>query len=85
MFSPIQHIKEVLTDPQALANDYVVPFDHPVQGRIEIPGYPVVFGVNRAGTRRPAPRLGEHTDQILREIGCAEPEIASLRDQGIIR
>ena len=43
MFCPVQHIQEVPSDEQALDNGYLVPFDHPVQGAINIPGYPVHF------------------------------------------
>jgi crotonobetainyl-CoA:carnitine CoA-transferase CaiB-like acyl-CoA transferase len=84
MFCSVQHILEVPGDPQALANDYVVPFDHPVLGSIQIPGYPVHFSACKAGTRSAAPRLGEHTDQILRELGYADPDIDTLRAEGVI-
>jgi crotonobetainyl-CoA:carnitine CoA-transferase CaiB-like acyl-CoA transferase len=85
MFCSVQRIWEVQSDPQALANDYVVPLDHPVQGQIKIPGYPVYFSACKAGTRSVAPKLGEHTNQILREIGYADPDIATLRNEGVIR
>jgi crotonobetainyl-CoA:carnitine CoA-transferase CaiB-like acyl-CoA transferase len=85
MFCSVQHIGEVQSDPQALANDYVVPLDHPVQGRIKIPGYPVHFSACKAGTRSAAPKLGEHTTQILREMGYADRDIATLRNEGVIR
>jgi crotonobetainyl-CoA:carnitine CoA-transferase CaiB-like acyl-CoA transferase len=85
MFCSVQHILEVPGDPQALANDYVVPFDHPALGSIQIPGYPVDFSACRAGTRSAAPRLGEHTDQVLRELGYADPDIDTLRTAGVIR
>jgi crotonobetainyl-CoA:carnitine CoA-transferase CaiB-like acyl-CoA transferase len=85
MFSSVQHISEVPNDPQALANDYVVPFDHPRQGRVQLPGYPVHFSACRAGTRSSAPTLGQHTDAILREIGYGDSEIARLRREDVIR
>jgi formyl-CoA transferase len=85
MFCSVQHISEVTSDPQALANDYVVPFDHPTQGRVNIPGYPVYFSACRSGTRSAAPTLGQHTDQILREIGYGDSEIDTLRQEGVIR
>jgi crotonobetainyl-CoA:carnitine CoA-transferase CaiB-like acyl-CoA transferase len=85
MFSSVQHISEVTSDRQALANDYVVPFDHPRLGRVNIPGYPVYFGACRAGTTSAAPALGQHTDEILREIGYGDSEIDVLRQKGVVK
>ncbi|MEW5722055.1 MAG: CoA transferase [Thermodesulfobacteriota bacterium] len=85
MFSPIQKLPEIPRDPQVLANDYMVPFAHPRLGTMTIPGYPVHFSAQKAGTRRAAPRLGEHTGEVLREIGCSTAEIEDLKKQGVIR
>ena len=85
MFCSVQHIQEVVTDGQALENGYLAAFDHPVQGPVTIPGYPVHFGACNAGTRRAAPQLGEHTDEVLQQLGLSSPEIESLRNDGIIK
>ena len=84
MFCPVQHISEVPGDPQAVENGYIVPFDHPVLGAVPIPGYPVHFSAQSAGTTCAAPQIGEHTDEILHEIGYKAEEIASLRGNGVI-
>jgi crotonobetainyl-CoA:carnitine CoA-transferase CaiB-like acyl-CoA transferase len=85
MFGPVQQIEDVLDDPQALSNGYVVDFDHRSVGKVKIPGYPVQFSASHAGTRSSAPALGEHTDSIMKEIGYSDQEIALLRDAGVIR
>jgi crotonobetainyl-CoA:carnitine CoA-transferase CaiB-like acyl-CoA transferase len=79
MFSPVQRLEEVLSDPQALANRYVVRCDHPDHGSIRIPGYPMHFEGLAPGTRRPAPAIGQHTDAILAELGYSEEQITRLR------
>jgi len=84
MFAPVQRINEVLTDPQAMDNDYVLDFDHPIFGKIKMPGFPVTFGANRVGMHSLSPKLGEHTDTVLRDVGISEAEISALRDEGVI-
>ncbi len=85
MFCPVKHIKEVKHDSQAMANQYVVAFDHRDLGRITIPGYPLRFSHCQAGTRASAPALGEHTNEILAELGFSESQIAGFRKHGVIR
>jgi crotonobetainyl-CoA:carnitine CoA-transferase CaiB-like acyl-CoA transferase len=81
----VQQIHEVPDDPQALANNYVVPFDHPLQGPVKIPGYPVRFSACKAGTRSAAPQLGEHTDLVLQELGYSDQEIEKLKKEKVVR
>jgi crotonobetainyl-CoA:carnitine CoA-transferase CaiB-like acyl-CoA transferase len=85
MFGPVQGIEDVLTDPQALSNGYVVDFEHRSLGQVKIPGYPVQFSASQAGTRTSAPALGEHTDSIMKKMGYSDQEIAEARQAGVIR
>lgn len=85
MFCSVQSIEDVKTDPQALANNFIVPFEHPVQGKVQIPGYPIAFSECYAGTRSAAPRLGEHTNAILQELGYSKEEIEDFKKEGIIK
>jgi crotonobetainyl-CoA:carnitine CoA-transferase CaiB-like acyl-CoA transferase len=56
-------------DPQTRARDMVVPVDHPTAGRDNTLGLPVKFSATPGGIRRPAPRLGEHTAEVIAELG----------------
>lgn len=84
MFAPVQELTEVITDPQAEANDYVKAFEHPSLGSITIPGFPIQFSHNSAGTLTAAPKLGEHTAEVLATLGYSQDEIDDLRSQEII-
>lgn len=85
LFAPIQTLADAIKDPQALANDYIVDFEHPHLGEVQIPGYPASFSKNAAGTHRTAPDLGEHTDQIMKEIGLTQTQINELKKSGILK
>ncbi|NWG04436.1 MAG: CoA transferase [Syntrophaceae bacterium] len=85
MFSPIQRIVEIIKDPQALANDFFIPFEHPVQGKTLIPAYPIHFSACIAGIRSAAPKLGEHTDLVMHQIGYTDQEIQELKKEGVIK
>ncbi len=64
---PVLHYDEVFTDPQILARDMVVETDHPVTGKFRTMGVPVKLSATPGSVRRPAPRLGEHTEEVLAE------------------
>jgi crotonobetainyl-CoA:carnitine CoA-transferase CaiB-like acyl-CoA transferase len=84
LFAPVNTIKEVLEDDQALANGYIVDFDHRLLGKVKIPGYPAHFSKELAGTRTHAPELGEHTREVLEEIGYDDDRIAKLKEDAVI-
>jgi len=83
--SPVNTPIELKDDLQITENKYIVEFDHPAVGRVLFPGYPVHFSEACAGTRSAAPELGEHTEEVLREVGgYSTEEIKRLRDREII-
>ncbi|MEW5735600.1 MAG: CoA transferase [Thermodesulfobacteriota bacterium] len=85
MFAPVQTVGDVLGDPQVLENGYVVEFEHPSMGRVKIPGYPAHFSQGGVGTRSAGPRMGEHTDSVLRDFGYTDAEIEQMKTEGVIR
>jgi len=84
IFTPVQTPTEVTRDPQAIANQYFIPVEHPKWGPIKMTGFPWDFSDTPASWRRRAPEFGEHNVEILEELGYDKKKIASLREAGII-
>jgi len=82
--APIQTPTEVINDPQSLANNYVVWFDHPVLGKTKMVGFPWDFSQTPASIRREAPELGQHTEEILLELGYTWDDITQLKTEEVI-
>ncbi len=76
---PINTYADVMEDPHILARDLVVDTDHPTLGRIKTLGTPVKLSDTPLTPGRPAPMLGQHTDEVLREIGLTTQDIAKVR------
>ncbi len=80
--TPIQSPLEVSNDPQAIANNYFIYADHPVWGRIKMVGFPWDFSDTPASWRREAPEFGQHTEEILLELGYTWEDIIKFKDEG---
>ncbi len=81
---PIYRMREVMEDPQVRHREMVVEMDHPRAGRIRVNGVPVKLSATPGAVTTPPPVLGEHSDAILRELGCEPGEIAVLRRDRVI-
>jgi crotonobetainyl-CoA:carnitine CoA-transferase CaiB-like acyl-CoA transferase len=75
---------EVLNHPQIIASGTLIELDHPASGRLRQARPPARFEHTPAGLRFGAPRLGEHTDEILLEIGYTSAQIEVLRAADVI-
>lgn len=82
--APVLRREEVIRNPQVLANELVVESEHPSAGPMRQPRPAARFGAAPAEIARPAPRLGEHTDEILAEVGVPGSELAQLRSAGVV-
>ena len=75
---PVYGYKDLLNDPQIIHNKTFVEYEHPTEGLVKTPGFPYKFSATPAEVFRGAPQVGEHTKDVLSEIGFSESEIASL-------
>lgn len=80
----INTVPEALADPQTVARQMVLELEHPRAGRIKALGPPVKLSRTPAVISRPAPGFGQHTDEVLVELGLNEEAIAGLRAEGIV-
>ncbi|MCK8058553.1 MULTISPECIES: CaiB/BaiF CoA-transferase family protein [unclassified Fusibacter] len=82
---PISGMDEVLKNEQVLAREMLVDIMHPVAGMTQIPGIPIKLSTTPGKITRPAPLLGEHTEEVLKEMLQMEPdEVEELRKKGIL-
>ena len=80
----VSTVAQALADPQALARAMVETIDHPAVGPFRALGVPFKMAGTPARLRRAPPTLGQHTEEILRELGLESAEIARLRGDRVI-
>jgi crotonobetainyl-CoA:carnitine CoA-transferase CaiB-like acyl-CoA transferase len=81
---PINTYPEALADPHTLARQMVVDLVHPEAGGIKALGVPVKLSDTPGAVDRPPPLVGQHTAEILTEIGVSPAEQSELRAKGVV-
>ncbi len=76
---------DLYEDAQMRAMGYLAQAEHPEYGVLRIAGVPVKLGATPSSVRRPPPVLGQHTDEVLEELGLSQGEISALRGAGVVR
>jgi formyl-CoA transferase len=81
---PVYNMEQVYRDPQVQARNMMVELEHPKAGMIKTIGIPVKLSKTPGEIRRPAPTLGQHTDEILSELGINQELTLALRERQAI-
>jgi crotonobetainyl-CoA:carnitine CoA-transferase CaiB-like acyl-CoA transferase len=84
--APVNSVEDLFDDPHPRAREMLVEIDHPgTNERMTIAGAPIKLTSTPSGVRRRAPLLGEHTDEVLAELGYDTEDIAALRAVEAVR
>ena len=81
---PINDLGRLFADPQVAARQMVVEVDHPTAKKVKLVGSPLKFSRTPVSIRRHPPLYGEHTEEVLRELGLSDEEIAELKQNRVV-
>jgi crotonobetainyl-CoA:carnitine CoA-transferase CaiB-like acyl-CoA transferase len=82
--APVNTLDNVLTDPQTLARDMVVDIPHPLIPDLKLLGLPVKLSASPGDVRLPPPLKGQHTEEVLIDLGYSAIDIEALRERQVI-
>ncbi len=83
-WAPVQTVTEAINDPQTGANELFATLEHPTHGPYKTLKMPMVFGRSQVHPRGPAPETGQHTEEVLLELGYDWNDIGRFKDTGAI-
>jgi CoA:oxalate CoA-transferase len=81
--APVNTVARMIEDPQVIAREMIVKQQHPTAGEISVIGVPVKLSETPGSVRTPAPLLGQHTKEVLDELGYAD-RLESLKREGVV-
>lgn len=83
-FAPINKMQDLFENPQLLERDFFVEIDQPGVGKLKVPGMPSRYGNTQWSLRRPAPALGQHSEEVFcGELGIPTDRLNTLRAAGV--
>lgn len=83
--SVVNTVDRLLTDPQVEAREMIVHVDYPEVGKIPVPGIPIKLSLTPGSIKTPAPKLGEHNEEIYYGLlGFSSEKLSRLKQEGII-
>jgi len=83
--APMNSVEDVVHDPHLTQSGFFVTEEHPSEGELRAMRTPTNWSESQPGTPRPAPRLGEHSAEVLREVGYSDSEIEELVEKGVTK
>ncbi|TWB29674.1 CaiB/BaiF CoA transferase family protein [Nitrospirillum bahiense] len=81
---PVYGYADLVADPQIAHNGTFITYDHPTEGRVKTPGFPIRFSKTPAALDRGAPLVGEHTREVLEGLSRSQVEIERLLAAGVV-
>ena len=81
---PVYGYADLIEDAQIKHNGTLVEYDHPTEGHVKTPGFPIRFSKTPSKVYRGAPLAGEHTREVLKEAGLSDERIDALAAKGAI-
>lgn len=82
--APINNIAQVAKDPQILHNQMIVSTPHELLGEVDVTGVPIKFHGTPGRVRLPPPMLGQHTAEVLSEVGYTKAEVEAMATDGLV-
>ena len=84
LVAPMRTTAEALTDPQLTVNDLIIEVEHDTLGKMRHVGPPLRLAGTPATAHRAAPLLGEDSQQVLRDMGWSQEEVAAMVERGVL-
>lgn len=81
---PINNISDVVTDSHILSREMIVEVEHKKAGKIKVTGIPIKYSETKCSVTTPPPFLGQHTDEILKELGFTSEEINLFKSSDVV-